>query len=409
MSIQAMRERRNTLAQEVRKLLDDNIGDKWTAAIRDQVDAKYKEIEAVDEQISRLQKQLDLEAEQKIVDQVGERSARHAPADDGSPKARAHAIFNKWLRGGETSLSAEDWGFIRNTMSTTTGSEGGFTVQTDVAKSVVDALKAYGGVRNVATVIPMSMGNDINWPNSDGTSETGELIGQNTTATAADAVFGSTTISTYKFSSKIIAVPIELLQDSQVDIEAFVRKRIGTRIGRITNTYFTTGTGTSQPRGVVTASSVGKTGTTGQTTTVIFDDLVDLVHSVDPAYRKDPSCQFMMNDASLKVVRKLKDSQNRPIFLPGYDGLAGPMPDTLLGYGIEINQDVATMAANAKSILFGAFSNYIIRDVMDVTLFRFTDSAYTKLGQVGFLAWARSGGNYVDVGASLKHYANSAT
>lgn len=84
------------------------------------------------------------------------------------------------------------------------------------------------------------------------------------------------------------------------------------------------------------------------------------------------------------------------------------MPDSLLGYGITINQDVATMAASAKSILFGDFSKYIIRDVMSATLFRFTDSAYAKLGQVGFLMWARSGGNLVDTGA-VKYYANSAT
>jgi HK97 family phage major capsid protein len=192
-------------------------------------------------------------------------------------------------------------------------------------------------------------------------------------------------------------------------MEAFIRNRLAQRIGRITNQHFTTGTGTGQPRGVVTAASLGKAGQTGQTTTVIFDDLVDLVHSVDPAYREGGRCMFMMNDASLKVVRKLKDSQGRPIFLPGWDGLAGPMPDTLLGYPVQVNQDVAVMAANAKSILFGDFTYYKIRDVMEVTLFRFDDSAYIKLGQIGFLAWMRSGGNFVDVGGAVKYYQNSAT
>ena len=217
------------------------------------------------------------------------------------------------------------------------------------------------------------------------------------------------TLTTYKFSSKIVAVPFELLQDSAVDMEAFVRTRLATRLGRVQNTYFTTGTGSSQPNGVVTAASSGKVGTTGQTTTVIFDDLVDLVHSVDPAYRALGNCRFMMNDASLKIIRKLKDSQNRPIFIPGYDGLGGAMPDTLFGYPIQINQDVATMAANAKSILFGDFKFYKIRDEMGVTLFRFDDSAYIKLGQIGFLAWVRAGGNLADVGGCIKYYANSAT
>lgn len=118
---------------------------------------------------------------------------------------------------------------------------------------------------------------------------------------------------------------------------------------------------------------------------------------------------FMMNDSSLRGLRKLKDSQGRPIFLPGYDGLAGAMPDSLLGYQITINQDMAAMAANAKSILFGDFQRYTIRDVMGLTLFRFEDSAYAKLGQVGFLAWMRSGGTLTDGGAPVKYYQNSAT
>ena len=94
------------------------------------------------------------------------------------------------------------------------------------------------------------------------------------------------------------------------------------------------------------------------------------MHSVDPAYRASPSCAFMMADSSLKVVRKIRDNQNRPVFLPGYEGLGGAMGDNLLGYPVQVNQDVATMAANAKSIAFGDFNQYVIRDVMAPTLFR---------------------------------------
>jgi HK97 family phage major capsid protein len=91
----------------------------------------------------------------------------------------------------------------------------------------------------------------------------------------------------------------------------------------------------------------------------------------------------MMNDASVKVIRKIKDGHSRPIFVPGYefaiptDGKAGGIPDTLLGDPIQVNQDIATMAANAKSILYGDFSYYTIRDALDVQMFRFTDSAFT--------------------------------
>lgn len=404
-SIQALRERRTALATELHNLLDKNPGDKWGPDLQAKYDEAMGEIETIDAEAKRIQAVLEKIKDDAQVDAIRDVAERRAH-DEGKPHLKA---FWNLMRNGERAMSQEDWGAIRNTMSVGTSAQGGYTVPTEVATAVADALKAYGGMRAVSEVYRTATGVDINFPTSDGTSETGELIGENTTATGADPSFGVVTLKTYKFSSKIVAVPFELLQDTSIDMEAFIRDRLVTRLGRVTNTYFTTGTGSSQPNGIVTAASSGKTGTTGQTTTVIFDDLVDLVHSVDPAYRNLGRCRFMMNDASLKVIRKLKDSQNRPIFLPGYEGLAKAMPDSLLGYPIQINQDVATMAANAKSILFGDFSFYKIRDAMDIQMFRFDDSAYIKLGQIGFLAWMRSGGNFVDVGGAVKYYANSAT
>lgn len=399
-SIQALRERHASLAKETRDLVEKHNGE-WKAEHQSAYDAGIAQLDDVKAQIDRLERTASAAADQRVDDKITESKERNI-------RAAGKELFAKWMKGGDRALSAQDWADVRATLSTTTTTEGGYTVPTDVASQINDVLKAYGGVREEATVITSDMGNDINFPTSDGTSEVGELIGQNTTATAADPTFGVVTLSTYKFSSKIVAVPYELLQDSNADIIGFVTKRLGERLGRITNQYFTTGTGSGQPKGVVTAAASGKVGTTGQTTTVIFDDLVDLVHSVDPAYRSG-NCCFMLNDSTLKVIRKLKDSQNRPVFLPGYEGLGGAMGDSLLGYDICINQDVASMGANAKSILFGDFSRYTIRDVMGMTLFRFDDSAYAKLGQVGFLAWMRTGGTLTDGGQPIKYYANSAT
>lgn len=405
-SIQALRERRAAIAQSIHKLLDDHPGEKWTAALQEKYDQGMAEIEAIAAEASRVQAVLDLIADNADTDAV--RTVVDRAARDQKRPANVDAFW-KLMKNGEKLVTPEEWAVLRNTMSVGTSAQGGYTVPTEVATSVADALKAYGGMRDVADVFRTAQGNDINFPTSDGTTETGELIGENTTATGADPSFGVVTLKTYKFSSKIVAVPFELLQDTSIDIEEFIRTRLVTRLGRVTNTYFTTGTGISQPNGIVTAASAGKIGTTGQTTTVIFDDLIDLIHSVDPAYRALGRCKFMLNDASLKIIHKLKDTAGRPIFLPGYDGLSGPMADTILGYPIQINQDVATMAANAKSILFGDFAFYKIRDAMDLQMFRFDDSAYIKLGQIGFLAWMRSGGNFTDVGGAVKYYANSAT
>jgi len=404
-SIQALRERRAVLAKDLRELVEKTPGEKWKSDPQNQAkyDQGFAQIDDIDNEIKRI----EAVHERLKEEAVDETIKAHADKLDRDAKNPAQKLYAKWLRGGDNALNAEEWTAIRNTMSVGTGSQGGFTVQSDVAKTLIDALKAYGGMRQEAEVFSTAQGNPLSFPSSDGTAETGELIAENATATAADPTFGTVSLSVYKFSSKIVAVPFELLQDSGIDVEAFVNKRCTTRLGRVTNTFFTTGTGTAQPMGVVTAAGAGKVGLTGQTLTVIVDDLIDLAHSVDPAYRANRCC-FMLNDASLKTIRKLKDTTGRPIFLPGYDGLGKPMGDSILGYDVCINQDIAVMAANAKSILFGDFKQYKIRDVMAAEMFRFSDSAYIKLGQIGFLMWMRSGGNLVDVNA-VKYYQNSAT
>lgn len=406
MSIQTLREQRAAKAMS----LSDLVAKADWNADNDQpiYDAGMKEIDALDAQISRItavNEKVASEALTNSVIEAAERVGRNKKSVDS-------ALYAKWLRGGDKALNAEDWSHIRNTMSTTTNSEGGFTVRTDVASSVLDALKAYGGMRSVATVIQTAMGNPMSFPTSDGTSEVGEVIAENTTATDADVSFGTKSLPVYKYSSKVVTVPFELLQDSSVDIEAFVQNRLVTRLGRITNTHFTTGDGSAKPTGIIAAAGTGVTAanSSSQVTAITYDSVVDLIHSVDPAYRALGNCRFMLNDSAVKVLRKVKDGQSRPIFVPGYEtGVPGGAPDTLCGYPIVVNQDVASMAASAKSIAFGDFSFYYIRDVMAVEMFRFTDSAFTKKGQVGFLAWMRSGGNLIDVGGAVKLFVNAAS
>lgn len=398
MGIQALRERKDELAKQANNMIA-NAGDKvWSKEEAAAYDQMTDEIGRINAQIKAITEQADLDAEKMI----GE------AAKNSKKTTTLHDAVALYLRKG-MNLNAQELAMVQNAMSTTTGSEGGFTVPTEIATMVIDALKAFGGMRSVANIIRSSAGNDWQYPASDGTSEVGEIVGQNAAATSLDITFSQVPLVTYKYSSKKIALPWELVQDSVIDIVAFVVNRLATRLGRITNTHFTVGTGSSQPFGIVTRASSGKVGTTGQTTTVIYDDLVDLEHSVDPAYRRNAA--FMMNDASVKVIRKIKDSQNRPIFVPGYEAGAvvnGGAPDSLMGRRIVVNQDVAVMAANAKSILFGDFSLYTIRDVMSAEVRRFDDSAFALNGQVGFCGWQRCGGNLLDT-AGVKYYANSAT
>lgn len=403
-SIQALRERRAEKAKQARNLHDQHPGETWTQEHSKQFDALMDEIGTIEASIKRAEQVQALDADKALAN-AGVKISDDMPADK---KARSRA-FAKLLRLGEDALTDQERSAVLNVMSTTTGSEGGFTVQTDVATSLVEALKEFGGMRAAAQILVTERGNPLNYPTTNGTNEIGEIVAENGTASDEDASFGTVGLNVFKYSSKVITVPIELLQDSQVDIEGLVLRRVAERIGRITNQHFTVGTGTGQPRGVATASTLGKAGTTGQTLTVTYDDLVDLQHSVNRAYRRNAS--FMMNDLSVRVIRKIKDTQGRPIFVPGYEeGSPAGEPDRLLGAPLVVNDDVAVMAANARSILYGDFNYYMIRDALDLSILRFTDSAYAKKGQVGFLAWFRSGGNFIDAsGGAVKHYANSAT
>lgn len=405
MSLQQLREQRGKIAAALQEIV--NKPDYDPATDGPAYDNGIDELNALDERIKRIH---DLNA--KLADDTASQNVADAAARLGRDKGdKGLEVYSKWLKGGDRALNEEDWATIRNTMSTTTGSEGGFTVPTDIASSVIDALKAFGGVRAVADVLVTASGNPMSYPTSDGTAEEGELIAENASATDADVVFGTVSLNVFKFSSKVVTVPIELLQDSAVDIEAFVNGRIVTRLGRITNKLFTIGTGTGQPNGMVTAATVGVTAANGtsQVTTVTYDSLIDLQHSVDPAYRENGGAGFMMNDLSVRQVRKIKDGQSRPIFVPGYEqSIPGGVPDMLLGSRLIVNQHMANMAASARSILFGDFKGYKVRDALDVSMFRFTDSAYTKKGQVGFMAWMRCGGNLADVGA-VRAFVNAAS
>ena len=410
-SIQDLRELRSTQATEARNLLDTISAEDWNDEHNKQYDELTAKISSTDDQINRHQKQLDIDAatRQSIHDRAerGEMSTDEAEHQAGQEKE----IFLSYLRGGINSLTTEQRQQVsararevRNTMSTGTGSEGGYLVPREFASTMLEALKAYGGIRSVATIIQTDSGAGMDWPTTDATSEEGELVGENTEVAVASAVFGTKPLETYKFSSKSIAVPFELLQDSAIDLEAHLRERLMTRLGRITNRMYATGTGTSQPGGLVTRAAAGKIGASGQTTSLTWEDLVDLKHSVDPAYRGNAVWSF--HDQTLREIKKLKDGQSRPLWVPG---IAMAEPDTIDGDAYVINQNIPVMAASAKSVLYGDHARYVIRDVMTFMLFRMTDSKYTELGQVGFLAFMRSGGDLMDVGGAVKAYQNAAT
>lgn len=409
--LRALRNNRAKAAQELNA--------KYSAETRmpsediQRMDAILAEVDGIDADISREKRisEMALEDPQAQVNAALEAATRTPGAH--SDEARALRAF---MAGGVSAMSPEDRQRmlarqspdIRNAMSTTTTTEGGYTTSPEYETSLDEALKAFGGMRSACKVIKTATGTTLNFPTADATAEVGEIVGQNAAVALGETAFGNQSLVVYKYSSKKIALPFELIQDSFIDIESYVQALLAVRLARIQNTHFTVGTGTGQPTGLVGATTAGVTGTTGAATAFTYDHLVDLEHSLDPAYRNGAA--YMMNDAGVKIARKIKDGQSRPLFVPGYEtGVPGGAMDSLMGRRIIINQDMAAPGANAKSILFGQFGKYIIRDVMGVTLFRMTDSAFTLNGQVGFVGFMRSGGNLIDAGAAIKHFVHSAT
>lgn len=416
--LKALRDQREKLAKNANEVNNKYGPDvRMTAEDATILDGLLNDINNIDKDIAREKQVADLSLDQ--FDQGDfTNDARDKYTQDPSNHNGESSIIRAYLSGGMGALNqqqreimqARTPGDLRNAMSTTTDAEGGYTTAEEWVKQLEQAKKAYGGMYNVAEIMRTATGNTINFPTTDATAEEGEIVGQNAAVSNKDTTFGNKSIGAFMYSSKSIALPWELLQDSFFNLDAYIQDLLAMRIGRITNRHFTVGTGSSEPMGIVTASTLGKTGKTGQSAIVTYDDLVALEHSVDPAYRNQAGVGYMFHDSTLESIRTIKDKNDRPIFVPGYEqGNPGGAPDRLLNRPITINQHMPVMAASAESILFGQMSKYKIRQVMDLRLFRMTDSKYTEKAQTGFIAYQRHDGNLIDVGGAVKHYKNSAS
>ncbi len=251
----------------------------------------------------------------------------------------------------------------------------------------------YGGALSAVNVLNTAAGNPIQWPTSDASSDIGEIIAENDPANEEDIVFGTATLGAYLYSSKMIRVPIQLLQDSGIDIEAYVARRLGQRLGRIENRHATIGTGSSQPQGFMTGATVGKTAASA--TAITHDEVIDLEHSVDVVHR-GANAGFQFHDLTFAYLRKLKDSEGRPLWAPS---IAAGTPSTFDGYGYTVNNDIAQIATGNRTIAFGDFDAAMVwRRVAGGQMMRLSER-YAERHQVAFLGYMRADGVVQDASA----------
>lgn len=420
---------------------------KQMRAILDAADAETRELTGEErEQYDRLEADVDAKAariadEQRIralelgleeregLDPRRTRGGGETEADE--LRAAYKDAFESYMRFGIAGMGTEARSILSKGLDTsekrdqTKGSNtsGGFIVPTDFQKQLVEHLVQAGTMRQTrATVIVTQAGENIQFPK---TTAHGAATWQaeGSTFSSADETFGQVTLGAYK-AVRLVKVSIELLQDNAVDLEGFLSKELGRAIGALENTAFVNGSGTSQPTGIIANATQGKQGATGQTAAVSADDVIDLFYSVPPQYRR--SAEWQMADSTMKAIRKLKDSTGNYLWAPGIGGygagavLANGAPDTLLGRPIWDDPDVPAMSASAKSILFGDYSAYWIRDVgvvgpvagekgVGAFMVRRLEERFADSGEVGFLAWHRTDGNLIDQTAAVKYYQNSAT
>lgn len=283
---------------------------------------------------------------------------------------------------------------IQNSLSVQDGSSGGFTVGSSFMTKLSSALKAYSGMMQTAEVWITPDGRESTWPTCDDTSNTGEQIGENTESDELDLAFGGVKFGSYKMTSKLVKVPHELLRDSSVNLAGAIGAKLGERLGRIVNTKATTGSGAATLHGIATQATVGKT--CASATGIAFDELIELQHSVDSAYRSQPGTGWQMNDLTASHIRRLKDGDGQYLWR---DSVQEGQPPLLLGNPVTINQDLADIATGAIPVVYGKLDEYKLRVVGGVRL-RQLQERYAEYDQVGFLAFMEVDGAILKTSAT---------
>jgi len=286
-------------------------------------------------------------------------------------------------------------------LSKLTAGAGGNTVPTSFANVFVEHLVNNAAVLGVATVLNTSGGEPLQLPTTNAYS-TAALTAEAAVIAASDPTFTQVTLGAYKYAN-LIQVSTELLSDSGVDMESYLARQAGEAVGNAAGIHFATGTGVAQPSGVVTGATTGVTGATGVAGAFTADNLIDLHFSVIPPYRRNGT--WMMNDATLATVRKLKDTTGQYLFQPS---LVAGTPDMLMGRPVITDPNVAGVALSAKSVLFGDFSRYYVRVAGGLRFERSDDFAFSS-DLVTFRCIWRGDGILADTHGAVKYFAGAAT
>lgn len=408
MAISELRAKQAQLVADARALreeITDTTPEARVAEIdegHDKAMAEYDKLEA------RIARETAIEEREALLNAADDRrplgenrAVKPGQEDTRTPEELHSDALRSFIRFGKEGMTPEQRKILERNkteeraQSVGTNTAGGYLVPAIFQEELIKSLKAWGPMLDpgVTRLLRTATGAAITFPTMNDTANVGALIAENAQVSTSEVAFGTKTIDAFKYTSGVTLISDELLQDAVIDVEQIVRDAMAERIGRIANTHLTTGDGSSKPNGIVTAAG---TQAAAGAAAITFDDMINLEHAVDPAYRSDPSVAWMFNDGTLKALRKLKDLNGAYIWQPA-DVKAGA-PATILGYGYAVNQAVADIGTGAKSVVFGAMNKYLVRLVNEFAMKRLVER-YADYGQVGFIGFARLDGELLDTAA----------
>lgn len=383
-----LREKRAKAWDAAKAFLDTKRGGDGLLTAEDTAtyDKMEADVVALGKEIERLERQSVIDAE---LSTATSNPITNTPSKGTEEKTgRASAEYKRSFWNAMRTRAGEGLDpVVKNALQIGTDTEGGYLVPDEFERSLVEALEEENIFRRLANVITTSSGDrKIPVVASKGTAS---WIDEEGAIPESDDSFGQVSIGAYKLGT-LIKVSEELLNDSVFNLESYISREFARRIGNKEEESFFGGDGSGKPTGILAATGGAQLGvTTAGATAITLDEVLDLFYSLKAPYRN--KAVFVMNDSTVKAIRKLKDSQGQYLWQPS---IQAGTPDTILNRPLYTSAYVPAITAAAKTIAFGDFSYYWVADRQG-RVFKRLNELYAATGQVGFIATQRVDGKLI--------------
>ena len=382
MTIQELREKRAKAWDTARDFLDSKRQADGTLSEEDSktYDVMESTIVNLGKEIQHMERQAEIEAEMTKATSnpilTNPTSQNVTPEKTGTASAEYSKAFWNTIRN-------RNYIDIRNDLQIGTDSEGGYLVPDEFERKLIETLQEENIFRQMATVIKTSSKIPI-------VTAKGEAVwmDEEEQYTLSDDAFGQASLSAYKLGTAI-KISEELLNDSVFDLPSYIAREFARRIGAKEEEAFFVGDGKGKPTGIFNATGGAQDGATTAGASITFDDVMELFYSLRSPYCK--KAVWVLNDSTVKALRKLKDSTGNYIWQPS---VTADVPDTILNRPYKTSSYVPEIGAGKKCMAFGDFSYYWVADRSGRT-FKRLNELFAMTGQVGFLASQRVDGRLI--------------